>query len=248
MRLKAIACDVFYREMCYLAAVSPNQVDVEFLPKGLHDIGCALMRERLQAAVNRVDADKYEAIAMVYALCNNGSAGLAAGAVPLVIPRAHDCISLFMGGRRRYEEYFNANPGVYFKTSGWIERGGVDGELRQLSIGRLCGLDMSYEEMVEKYGEDNAKYLYEQLGDQTRHYSKLAYIEMGIEPDNRFEEQTRREAEERGWAFEKIRGDLSMLRRLVDGKWDGDEFLTVPPGSSVMADYGGQIIQAEPSP
>ena len=42
--------------------------------------------------------------------------------MPLVIPRAHDCIALFMGSRQRYREYFDAHPGTYYRTSGWIER------------------------------------------------------------------------------------------------------------------------------
>ncbi len=43
MRLKLIACEIFYRELCAAVARSVNQVDVEFLPKGLHDIGQAGM-------------------------------------------------------------------------------------------------------------------------------------------------------------------------------------------------------------
>ena len=35
--------------------------------------------------------------------------------------------------------------------------------MSQLSIQHMTGMDMSYEEMVKKYGEDNAKYLYEKL-------------------------------------------------------------------------------------
>ena len=42
-RLKLIACEVLYREMCDAVARSPHQVDVEFLPKGLHDLGGAAM-------------------------------------------------------------------------------------------------------------------------------------------------------------------------------------------------------------
>ena len=48
MRFKLISCEVLYREMCGAVANSPHQVDVEFLPKGLHDSGCASMRKRLQ--------------------------------------------------------------------------------------------------------------------------------------------------------------------------------------------------------
>ena len=30
MRLKLISCEIFYREMCWAVARSPNQVDIEF--------------------------------------------------------------------------------------------------------------------------------------------------------------------------------------------------------------------------
>ncbi len=34
MRLKLIACEILYRELCAAVARSVNQVDIEFLPKG----------------------------------------------------------------------------------------------------------------------------------------------------------------------------------------------------------------------
>ena len=51
--------------------------------------------------------------------------------------------------------------GTYFKTTGWIERDEVAEELKQLSIPNQMGMDMSYEELVEKYGEDNARFLWD---------------------------------------------------------------------------------------
>src|SRR5665647_1744626 len=123
MRLKLIGCEVLYRELCAAVSRSVNQVDIEFLPKGLHDKGSAAMLSRLQETLDRVDAAAYEAVLFGYALCGNGLAGLVARSIPLVIPRAHDCITLFLGSRTRYEEYFRTHSGVYFKTSGWIERG-----------------------------------------------------------------------------------------------------------------------------
>ena len=47
MRLKLIACEIFYRELCAAVARSINQVDIEFVPKGLHDIGQAGMSAKL---------------------------------------------------------------------------------------------------------------------------------------------------------------------------------------------------------
>jgi hypothetical protein len=245
MRHKLISCEIFYREMCSVVARSPNQVDVEFLPKGLHDIGSAAMLARLQQAVDAVDTAAYDAILLGYGLCNNGITGLTAPAIPIVIPRAHDCITLFFGSRSRYLEYFNSRPGTYFKTTGWIERGTDAGELRQLSISHQLGMDMTYEELVAKYGEDNAQYLYETLCNTLRNYKQLTFIEMGIELDDRFERQTREEAEQRGWAFEKVRGDMVLIQQLVNGPWDSSDFLVLQPGQRVMSRTSDAIIDAE---
>ncbi len=245
MRLKLIACEVFYREMCVAVARSPNQVDVEFLPKGLHDIGCVGMLERMQGTLDKVDESRYEAVLFGYGLCNNGLAGLRARSIPMVVPRAHDCITVFLGSKERYLDYFNNHPGVYFKTSGWIERGTAEGELKQLSISHQAGMDRTYQELVAKYGEENAKFLYDELCQHARNYGQFTFIEMGIEPDDRFEKQTIEEANQRGWKFEKIRGDMTMIQRLVDGEWNDKEFLVVPPGHKLIARYDEGIIAAE---
>jgi hypothetical protein len=246
MRLKLISCEIFYREMCAAVARSPHQVDIEFLTKGLHDIGGAGMCERLQAAVDKVDESLYEGVLLGYALCGNGLAGLTARSLPLVLPRGHDCITLFLGSRQRYQDYFQNNPGVYFKTSGWIERGK---NLDQLGYSSAkTGIGLSFEELVAKYGEDNAQYLWEQLGGYTKNYRKLTFIEMGIEPDGRFERQTQEEAAARNMEYEKIPGDMTLIERLVHGNWDGDGFLIVPPGHRIVARYDETIVGVEKAP
>lgn len=235
MRLKIISCEVLYREICLLAARSPNQVDVEFLPKGLHDMRSVRMRERLQQVINAVDVARYDAIALGYALCGNGVVGLTAPAIQLVLPRAHDCITLFLGSRQRYADYFLDNPGVYFKTTGWIERGASGSQ-------QLFGDSLEMDALVEKYGEDNARYLYEELT-AYRTYRQYTFIEMGVEPDDRFERMTQEDANARGWQFEKVKGDIALLGKLVNGEWD-DDFLVVPPGWRVAATHDDTIVTA----
>jgi hypothetical protein len=245
MRLKLIACEIFYRELCAAVARSVNQVDIEFLPKGLHDIGQAGMSARLAEVLGRVDNAQYEAVLLGYGLCSNGLVGLAAGACPLVVPRAHDCITLFLGSKERYLEYFQGHPGVYFKTTGWIERGDNTSQHNPDSIATKSGMIQSYEDLVARYGEDNAKFLYQQLCDMTRNYSGITYIAMGIEPDDRFEQLARRQAAERGWKFQKIDGTMALIQRLVDGPWDDAEFLTVRPGCRIAASFDDGVIRAE---
>lgn len=244
-KVKLISCDIFTREICAAVMRSSNTVDVEFLPKGLHDIGCEGMRARLQEAIERVDETLYDAILLGYALCNNGVVGLKARTIPLVIPRGHDCITLFLGSRERYQEYFTSNPGVYYLTSGWIERGTAVGELAQLSVSRRLGMEQSYEELVEKYGEDNAAFLWEEFNKWTENYSKITYIDMGITPEGcDFEHEARLRAQEKGWSFDKVPGDMSLLQRLVDAKWNPEDFLIVPPGEQVAVSYDDDIIRS----
>jgi hypothetical protein len=247
MHLKLLACEILCREFCWAAARSPHRVDIEFLPKGLHDIGKIGMNARLTEVLEGVNGQPYDAILLGYALCSNGLVGLKAIRAPLVLPRAHDCITLFLGDKQRYLDYFQSNPGVYFKTSGWIERGEQLEQLGPESIPTQSGMSQTYDELVEKYGEDNARFLAEQFRDMTHNYSKLTFIEMGIEPDNRFEQETRRQADERGWQFEKLTGDMQLITNLVDGNWDDDRFLVVPPGHEIATTFDERIIKAVPS-
>lgn len=241
MRLKLISCEIFYREMCAAVARAPHPVDVEFLPKGLHDIGSAKMLARVQQAVDAVESSRYEAVVLGYGLCGTGLAGLTARSLPVVLPRAHDCITLFLGSKERYLDYFLNTPGVYFKTSGWIERGEAGGRLSQLAPG-AASAGYSYEQLVEKYGEEDAKYVWEAMAPS---YRQFTYIEMGVEPDDRFERHARERAAERGWRFEKLEGDMRLIEKLLAGDWDEREFLIVPPGRRIVARFDGDIVGLE---
>jgi hypothetical protein len=247
MRLKLIACEIMYRELCAAVARSINLVDIEFLPKGLHDIGQAGMSSRLKEVLAAVDEKTYDAVLLGYGLCSNGLVGLAARSIPLVVPRAHDCITLFLGSKERYLDYFQKNPGVYFKTSGWIERGNGLLQAGQETTHSQSALAQSYADLVERYGEDNAKFLFDELCNM-RHYAGLTYIEMGIEPDDRFERQSREDAEARGWKYERLAGDMSLLQALLDGPWDEDRFLVVPPGREIAPSFNEHVIKAVEHP
>ena len=240
MRLKLIGCEVLLREFCDACAHSPHQVDPAFLAKGLHDLGGRRMMEKVQDAVDCTAEGVYDAILLGYGLCGNGIQGLTARHTRLVLPRAHDCISLLMGSRARYQTYFENNPGTFYRSTGWLERGK---SLQQLTHNTV-GFDESREALIQKYGEDNGRYLYEEMTRYQSQYRKLAFIETGLEGKGNFAAEANAEAAEHGWAFEKLPGDLAWLRRLVNGEWLADEFVIAEPGERFAASYDSTVVKA----
>jgi len=245
MLLKAIICEVLTREIESLIPGSPHEVDVEILTMGLHDLGVS-MRPHVQQRIDSADEFGYDAIVLGYALCGKGCEGLRAAKTRLVIPRAHDCLGLLMGSRHRFLEYFENHPGVYYRSPGWIQfqKPGQRLEQATLSKRNIIGERRSLDELIEQYGEDNGSFLFEQFTSYRRKYSGLTYISTGVAEEEPLVRQARTEAEQEGWAFEAVGGSLDLLRRLLNGEWDTNDFLIVPPGAAVSATLGDGIFEA----
>jgi hypothetical protein len=242
MKARLIGCDVLHRELCAASARSPLEVDLEFLPKALHDQGAKAMRVKLQERIDEASAAGYDVVLMGYALCGTGLAGLTARTVPVVIPRAHDCIGLLLGSHERYSEHFAANPGTYYRSTGWLERGkGIEPLMRDRT-----GAGATLDALIERYGEDNGQFLYEEMTRYQSAYRQLTYIRTGLEPDGRFEAEARAEAAARGWQYEGIDGSTAWIERLMAESWDEREFLILAPGWRSVARYDGRIIDKEP--
>lgn len=243
MHLNLLVCEIMVREVCWAVSQSPHICDLTFVDQGYHntiDPGRAF----LQNAIDAVPEGKYDAILLGYGLCNNLIAGLEARDTPLVVPRAHDCITIFLGDMDRYAEEFKGCPGTYYYSSGWLEcakrRGGV--QLDQVGGNYTAG----YEELVQKYGEDNAAYLMEALTAWTAHYERGALIRFEWDGKLGLDQRVREICEERGWRYEELPGSLDLLRRFVGGDWDERTFLTVPPRHRLCAAWDGGIVRAEP--
>jgi hypothetical protein len=241
MKLKCLCCEALTR-LAYLgAALSPHVVDVELFKIGLHNQPLNL-RGRLQAQIDATNGQGFDAITLAYGLCGQATAGLVAREIPLIIPRAHDCITLFLGSRSRYQAQFEHNPGTYWYALDYMQR--RDNTSTSLALG--AGVDNDrlqerYQEFVEKFGEDNAQYLMEVMGAWQSHYNRAAYIDMGVGDGRAVEEQARDEANRRGWAFQRLAGDYSLIVRLLAGAWD-DDFLVVEPGQEIAMAYDDGVV------
>jgi hypothetical protein len=247
MRLFCLSCEVLARPVYLCAARSPHVVDVELFRRGLHNVPADL-RARLQARIDALSGPPYDAIVMGYGLCGQAATGLTARRIPVVIPRAHDCITLFLGSRERYQYQFDNFPGTYWYAQDYVERDDGSGSALALGSGTDTDLNAVYDEYVRKYGQDNADYLMEVMGAWQQHYKRAAYIEMGVGDGAAVEAKAQAEAARRGWAFDRVAGDLVLIRRLLEGDWrnvperGANDFLVVQPGEQVQMTYDEGVI------
>jgi hypothetical protein len=247
LRLQVIACPVFQRELELLAADAKTELAFRHLDMGLHEGNAEVLRAALQNAIDGTAAGSCDAVAIAYGVCNRGVVGLRARAVPLVIPRAHDCIGMLLGSSRCYLAQLEVQPGTYFQSAGWLEHSPANGEIRRQDLTFGPNTSVTREQLVEKYGEENADYQLEQFKNFTQHYERLAYIDTPVPQSARWEAAAREVARQRGWKFERLPGDLGWLRRLLNAEWNEQEFLVLKPGERVGFRSDEKLIGAEPA-
>ena len=207
-----IACEVFKDEF---DATSPSDLGRTYLPQGLHRTP-GKMPAAIQEVLDRVGPE-VESILLGYGLCSNGVVGVASRAASLIMPKVHDCIALLLGSRERYEEEVAACPGTYYITSGWAKYG-------------TTSLSAYKNEYLPKYGEEDARYIAHEC---LKHYKRVALINHGAGDVELGRAHAHEFAELFGLSYAEVPGSLEYLRRLVNGPWDNDDFVIVPPGHPI---------------
>ncbi len=207
-KIKLICCKTMMDEV---EAVRPENIAVDYVEYALHRNPDQL-RAELQ---KRIDEEKNAAVLVfAYGLCSRGLDGLKAGDKTLVIPRVHDCISLLLGSRQRYEEEFGAQPGTYYLSKGWIDQ--------------KADPYREYEENKAKYGEENARWISDE---SYRHYKRVVFIDTKLPDLEHYEEYSNQVADFLGVDYQKISGENDFFERLVTGGW-GKDFIVVLPGAA----------------
>jgi len=240
MRLKFICCDVLTRMACLAVANSKNIVDIEFVPLNQH-VEPEKLQANLQSIIDKVDEEgkDYDAIILGFGLCGNSTDGLKSKKYKMIIPRAHDCCTIFMGSIDAFLERFRHHLSAAWSSHGYIERD--DEVCRRTEAPNDMGTDMPYEMMVEKYGEENAKMIYDSLHpiqlDEPHIYIKVdPFEEMGC--FDLFKEKIEEDQELRGYKKEidTPTGSARLVNMLVDGDWN-EEFYIIEPGNEIIPSY-----------
>ncbi|MCL2136092.1 MAG: DUF1638 domain-containing protein [Coriobacteriia bacterium] len=249
--IKLIACRVMLREVSLVTATSDTIVDVTWLPWGLHDkIGelNAYLQREIDSVNSGLDPHTtyppagrdFEAIVCGYGLCSNGTVGLKSTKYPLVIPRAHDCITLFLGSKEKYRKEFDENPGTYWYSAGWAESGS------ELSKEELR--NSQYLLYVEQYGEELAEEMADMFSDMMVHYSQLGLIKWPEFAEVPFMKDAdvyaRQYASEQSWDFKEFKGDSTLMRDMLGGNWDDERFIVIKPGYEPAPSYDDAILKS----
>jgi hypothetical protein len=243
MRFYCIACEVLARPLYLAAAASPHIVDVYLMPIRLHEHPEDL-NEVLPAKIAEAEKGKYDALLLGYGLCGNWLKLLKAHSIPVVIPKAHDCITLFLGDAKLYQEQVDQVPGTYWFTDDYIERMGTLSLLAPIGSPEKKIFDLTYSECVTKYGKENADYLLSLTDSWQQSYERAVWIDMGLSGSEVHENQARIEAQKYGWRFERILGDMVLIKDLLDGRWlDGTNpnYFIIPPGQTISLSYDNEF-------
>ncbi len=207
---KIITCQTVGEE---LKPLLPSGFEMEVLDYRLHNIPKEL-HVQLQAAIDQTGPE-FGTILIGYGLCASAVVGLVSPHAVMVIPKADDCITLFLGSREEYNHQHEKAPGTYYLTKGWVE----------------CGEDpyTEYCRMRESYGHDKAYRI-------TRHYisnyTRLALITSENSNQESYRKYAKMVADYFDLSYEEIPGSNELLNKLIQGEW-GKDFVIVPPGKTV---------------
>lgn len=170
----ALTCEALARSIYAAAAQTDHTITVQLYRQGLHNRPKglrAVLQEQIDAA-----ADKpVDAILLAYGMCGTSTIGLTARQTPLVMPRAHDCITLYLGSRERYQAEFDRHPGTYWYSVDYMERA-EPGASVALGAAGIETSEAEYEKYVQKYGQETADMLMEEIRGWAKHYTRAGLL------------------------------------------------------------------------
>lgn len=244
-KIYVIACAALAIDLKHSAKAMGLDLAYKFLEAGLHS-NPTLLKKKLQAAIDAASSsDAYRRIIIGYGICGKGTIGIRAGNVPLVIPKVHDCIALFLGGDQAYKDQFKKYPGTYYLSAGWCKEKTEPISQRQRWT---CFGDqkLEFNDLVKKHGEKAARKTFEFLNTWQKNYQRAAYIETQAETSPEYEALAKNMARKYHWQYDKISGSPELIEALLMSDATTEDVLFVPPDHVIEFDPVQSSLSANP--
>jgi hypothetical protein len=203
-----IACNIMKEELTH---AQTDGVSIVYLEQSMHRTP-QKMKGAIQEEIEKTEKWDGDQIVLAYGLCSNGIVGIRANRHPLLIPKVHDCITLFLGSNDRYMEEHHREPGTYYLTKGWIEE-----KKSPLGI---------FEEYCQRHGRETAEWV---IREELKNYTRIALVESELGVEERHRQHARENARFLRLKCEEIQGSLDFFRKIIRGPWDKD-FVVLKPG------------------
>ena len=240
-----IACAVLAVDLKHSAGILGLDMEYKFLEAGLHNTP-NLLKEKLQAAIDKVSkTGLHDRIIIGYGICGKGTIGIQSRSVPLVIPKVHDCISLFLGGDKIYKDEFQKFPGTYYLSAGWCEQN-TESVSQRKQWAWFGDQKLNFNDLVVSHGRIAAHETFDFLNSWQKNYQRAAFIETGAKASLKYEEKAMEMAREYNWKYEKITGSQMLIKKLLNAEMSSPDILYVPPEHVIGFDVVHAGLSANP--
>ncbi|MEJ2157689.1 MAG: DUF1638 domain-containing protein [Desulfobacteraceae bacterium] len=240
-----IACAVLAVDLKFHARKMGLDLEYKFLEAGLHN-NPGVLQQKLQKAIDDIsDGKDAGRIIIGYGVCGKGTIGVRSRRIPLVIPKVHDCIALFLGGDKAYKEQFNTFPGTYYLSAGWCEEHTepMSQRMRQTWFGSE---KIQYDDLVESHGRETADTTFAFLNSWQKNYQRAAFIDTRAKQSSKYEAKAREMARTYGWEYAMIQGSHELIGKMMTLEKSTDEILVVPPEHVIAFDAIHATLCANP--
>jgi hypothetical protein len=170
------------------------------------------LREAIQTGLDRIP-EEYRTVLLLFGFCGNAMVGVTSGARRVVLPKAADCIPIFLGSRAIRNGY---GARRYFFTEGYLRA-----ESNPVS---------DYEHLIGRYGGIEAR---EIMREMLKYYERLSIIDTGVFDVAEARTAITALSKATGIPVDVLPGDLRLIRMLIEGDWPSDEFLVIEPGAEI---------------
>ena len=212
-----IACKVMEPEITLLIQ-EVDYIEPIYLESSLHD-NPDRMPDLIREKIEQVKSYASQ-IVLGYGLCSNGVVGLKAPSQGLIIPRVHDCISLFLGSSALYQELFSKYPGTYYLTPGWLQE-------------RSDPLGYMEDSYVPKMGREMAEW---GLKEELKHYSHITLINTDTVDMAPLRKIAKKNAHFLDKNYMEVDGSTRYFSKILFGPYSEGDFVHLKPGEAMRQD------------